>query len=212
MGERQARLGDLAGGGVGVSRQLHDAHRQGVSIDEPTDDEVLAQSRLRPDAFGVIYARHAPAVHAYVARRAGTAVADDLLGEVFVTAVEARLRFRPHESGSALPWLYGIAANLLRSHRRRRAGPVTTDGDSGVDWDAVDARLDAAARRAELRSAMASLTDVERQLLLLVAWEGLTPSEAGAALGITPEAARTRLHRARRHAQAALDALTPAND
>lgn len=179
-----------------------------MSIDEASDDEVLARSRLRPGAFGVIYARHATPVHAYLTRRAGTGVADDLLGEVFVTAVEARLRFRPHESGSALPWLYGIAANVLRSHRRRRAGHVAAVGVDAVDWDAVDDRLDAAARRAELRAALTSLTDAERELLLLVAWEELSPSEAAEVLGITPEAARTRLHRARRHAQAALDALT----
>jgi len=61
----------------------------------------------------------------------------------------------------------------------------------------VDDRLDARGRRHELRRVLADLTDGERQVLLLVAWEGLTPAEAGVALGLTPVAARSRLLRAR---------------
>lgn len=169
-----------------------------------SDADLLLRARVRPELLGVLYERHARSVHGYLARRAGTQAADDLLGDVFVAAVAGRLRVTPHDSGSALPWLYGIAANVLRSRRPQR--PVPVDADV-MDWDAVDARLDAAARRRELRAALAGLTDAERELLLLVAWEGLTPSEAGEVLGLTAVAARSRLHRARTRAQAALDAL-----
>ena len=74
----------------------------------------------------------------------------------------------------------------------------------------MDARLDAGARRHELRIALDALTTSERELLLLVAWDGLTPAEAAQVLGLTPVAARSRLHRARTRAQAALDAMSGA--
>lgn len=168
-----------------------------------SDADVLRQARVRPELMGVLYERHARPVHRYLSRRVGTAAADDLLGDVFVAAVEARLRVQPHPSGSALPWLYGIAGNVLRAALRKREGH--DPAYPGFDWDAVDARLDATALRAELRQALQVLTDAERELLLLVAWEGLTPAEAGESLGLTAVAARSRLHRARARAQEALD-------
>jgi len=180
-----------------------------VRPDDLSDADVLREARLRPELLGVLYERHAVAVHRYLTRRVSTAAADDLLGEVFVVAVEARLRVQPHASGSALPWLYGIAANRVRARLRQRDPQGLAD--ASFDWDAVDDRLDAAARRVELRHALSLLSEGERELLLLVAWEGLTPAEAGEVLGLTAVAARSRLHRARARAQAALDELTSAD-
>ncbi|MDC7122677.1 hypothetical protein OMK64_14150 [Cellulomonas fimi] len=62
-------------------------------------------------------------------------------------------------------------------------------------------------RRNELRQVLSALTSDERDVLLLVAWDGLSPAESAAVLGITAEAARARLSRARRRAQAVLDSL-----
>jgi len=179
-------------------------------MDDATDAEVLARSRTHPEVLGLIYARHATAVFRYLARRVGAAAAEDLLGDVFVAAVEARVRVRPHASASALPWLYGIAGNVVRSHLRRSQrcpGPGT---DTTVDWDAVDDRIDAALSRARLREVLEALTPTDREIVLLVAWENLTPAEAGQVLGVTPVAARSRLHRARMHAQTLLGQITPA--
>ena len=81
----------------------------------------------------------------------------------------------------------------------QRPAPGTAR-DPGLDWDAVDDRLDARAERGRLNAALAGLSESDRELLLVVAWEGLTHAEAAAALGISPGAARTRLHRARRRA------------
>lgn len=176
--------------------------------DERPDDELLAIAVTRPDVLGLIYERHAQQVFRYLARRVGAPAAEDLLGEVFEAAVAARFRVRPHESGSALPWLYGIAANVVRSHLRRTRGATALADTPSFDWDAVDARVDATSRRDELRAALAALGDTERELLLLVAWDGLSPSEAGQLLGLSAVAARSRLHRARTRAQAALDHMT----
>lgn len=174
------------------------------------DDELLVLSRTRPDLLGVVHERHAPAVFRFLARRVGAPAAEDLLSEVFVAAVSARLRVEPHASGSALPWLYGIAGNVVRTHLRRRQPHALAGVDLAVDWDAVDARLDAGARRGELRAALDALSPGERELLLLLAWDGLTPAEAAQLLGLTPVAARSRLHRARARAQAALDEMSGA--
>lgn len=179
-------------------------HKQDVN--PTTDAEILRRSRLDPTAFGELFDRHAPAVHRYLARRAGNA-ADDLLSEVFLRAIEARIRVRPHESESALPWLYGIARNVIRGHLRARDRPLVEFRDEHVDWDAVDARLDATAVTGELRRALAELSDIEREVLLLVSWEQLTITEAATVLDISATAARSRLHRARARAAAALAAM-----
>ncbi|MGH8961319.1 MAG: RNA polymerase sigma factor [Jatrophihabitantaceae bacterium] len=175
-----------------------------MGVDERSDAELLARSRLRPEVLGELYERHAGAVYRYLARRVGQSVAEDLLSEVFLAAMDARMRVVPHASGSALPWLYGIAGNVLRAHLRRTTRREGTGHDQTMDWDAVDSRVDAEAKRAQLRAALGQLTPGERELLLLVAWEGLTPAEAARALGINQVAARSRLHRARQRAQQSL--------
>jgi RNA polymerase sigma-70 factor (ECF subfamily) len=175
-----------------------------MNDDEGPDNAVLARLPAQPDLIGVLYERHAPAVFRFLARRTGAAAAEDLLSEVFVAALGARGRLVAHQSGSALPWLYGIAANVVRHHLRRAAPPGQPVADPGVDWDAVAARLDAQAQRSELVAALSALTPVERDLLLLVAWEELTPAQAADALGISKVAARSRLHRARQRAAQAL--------
>jgi RNA polymerase sigma factor (sigma-70 family) len=117
---------------------------------------------------------------------------------------DARKRVVVHRSGSALPWLYGIAMNVLRRYFRHRQPSGAVDPDLVMDWDAVDARLDAEAQRRRLRNALCTLSDSDRDLLLLVAWEGLTSAEAAAVLGISKVAARSRLHRARHRALQAM--------
>ena len=194
----------------GVQRFGPVRHRRVVTGEEVSDTDLLVLSRTRPEMLGVVYERHAPAVYRYLGRRVGVRAAEDLLGDVFVAAVAARLRVRPHDSGSALPWLYGIAGNVVRSYRRRSLGQIPLDRVTAVDWDAVDERVDAGSRWQELRLALAELTEAEREVLLLVAWEGLSPAEAAQALGLTAVAARSRLHRARTRAQATLGAMAQA--
>lgn len=176
-------------------------HKRDVTEDPGSDAELLTALRTRPELMAVLYERHAEAVYRFLARRSEPAAAEDLLSEVFVAALGARKRVVPHDSGSALPWLYGIAGNVLRRHLRQVHGRWVAAGEAGVDWDAVDARLDAEAQRTRLRAALASLSVGERELLLLVAWEGLTPAEAAEALGIPGATARSRLHRARQRSQ-----------
>jgi len=180
--------------------------------DPRSDGELIAGLPGRPELMGVLYERHAPVVFRYLARRAGPLAAEDLLSEVFIAALSASSRVVAHDSGSALPWLYGIGLNVLRRYfRQQRPAPGVT-GDFGMDWDAVDDRLVAWAERGRLRAALAVLTDSDRELLLLVGWEGLSQAEAATALGISPGAARARLHRARKRALSALEEPGPGPD
>lgn len=172
--------------------------------DSRSDGELLADLPRQPELMGVLYERHALAVFRYLARRAGPPAAEDLLSEVFIAALSASSRVVAHDSGSALPWLYGIALNVLRRHFRQQPAAQGVARDLGMDWDAVDDRLDASAERGRLRAALDGLPESDRELLLLVAWEGLTHAEAAAALGISQVAARSRLHRARMRAIKAL--------
>ncbi len=169
-----------------------------------SDSELLAGLPRQPELMGVLYERHARGVFRYLARRAGPEAAEDLVSEVFVAALSASSRVVAHDSGSALPWLYGIGLNVLRRHFREVRPSQGVARDLGMDWDAVDERLDARAEHGRLRVVLGGLSDSDRELLLLVAWEGLTPAEAATALGISPVAARSRLHRARTRAMKAL--------
>jgi RNA polymerase sigma factor (sigma-70 family) len=163
-----------------------------------TDGALIERSvRGRSDAFVEVVRRHEVAVHAYLARRAGRESADDLLGEVWLRAFAARGGYDPARS-DALPWLYGIARNVLREHWRAGQPAGFLPGPDVVDpWDDVNARLDLAATARAMLTAVRALPSAERDVLLLVAWEQLTPAEAALVLGIPQGTARSRLHRAR---------------
>ena len=144
---------------------------------------------------------HSAAVHAYLARRAGRQLADDLLADVWLRALRAEA-----DPGSTLcsplPWLYAVARNRLWEHWRaeaRRRPPVP---QLVVDpWEDCDNRLEASRLIPVLSEALAGLSDADREILLLVAWEELEPAEAAAVVGIPQGTARSRLHRARQSVQ-----------
>lgn len=147
-------------------------------------------------AFTPLVERYSTALHGYFARRMPGA-ADDLLAEAWLQAFAARRTFDPSR-GSARGWLFGVARNVLSQHLRRAGRKEAVPGPEVIDpWQAVDQRLDAAALAPALRQALAELPAEERELLLLVSWEQLTPAEAATAVGIPAGTARSRLHRAR---------------
>jgi RNA polymerase sigma factor (sigma-70 family) len=172
-----------------------------VGHDERLDDLVaeLARSRRDPEAFTRVVRDLSPPLHAYLARRAG-ADADDLLAEVWLRAFAARGTFDPRR-GSVRVWSFGVARHVLLAHWRRVVDLPHDPGgheETSDPWPEVDDRLAAAAVAPAMRAALADLPAVERELLLLVAWDGLTPSEAAEVVGVPAPTARTRLLRARR--------------
>jgi RNA polymerase sigma factor (sigma-70 family) len=192
-----------------------------LPVEVETDGTLIERSlRGRPDAFVEVVSRHEVAVHGFLARRAGPGVAADLLGEVWVRAFAGRGGYDPAYP-DARPWLFGIARNVLRSHSRAgRAAehpadtghPAARGYPAAEDpWDDVIDRLDGPVRSRTLRSAIRALPSAERDVLLLVAWEQLTPAQAATALGVPPGTARSRLHRARAALRLAL-AARPAEE
>jgi len=167
-----------------------------------TDAEVIAQSRREPERFAVIFDRYYPQIHGYAARRLGQGLADDIAAETFLIAFERRERYEVSRS-DARPWLYGIVSNLISRHHRaegRRYRALARVGVTDVvqgHADEVVVRLDAQARRAPLAAALARVADRDRDVLLLIAWEGLSYEEVSHALGIPLGTVRSRLHRTR---------------
>lgn len=163
------------------------------------DGDLITGSLEDPPVFERLVILLGPRVHAYLARRAPRH-ADDLLAEVWLAAFHGRRSYDPARAEAAA-WVFGIARNVLSGHfrvRQREAGHSEARGETHIDeWDAVDQRLDAAGLAPGLRTALASLPPEERDVLLLVAWEQLTPTEAAAVLDIPAGTARSRLHRAR---------------
>lgn len=173
---------------------------RGIVMNDVEPDGVLIERSAhgRPDAFVEVARRHEIAVHGYLARRAGRQAADDLLAEVWLRAFAARSGYDTSHANAG-PWLYGIARNVLREHwRAAGADEPTALDEARVDpWDGVDARLDSAEQARAVMSAIRDLPETEREVLLLVAWEQLTPAEAAKVLGVPQGTARSRLHRAR---------------
>jgi RNA polymerase sigma factor (sigma-70 family) len=163
-----------------------------------TDWELLSAARRHPEAFGDLYDRYAEPVYRW-ARRAGLPEPDayDVVGEVFARAWVARSRFRDPGDGSAGPWLFGIARNLVASYRR--SGKIEARArdrlhieriDEPDASDAISERLDATAARPELELAMSALPGVHRDAVRLRVLEGLAYPDIAVRLGCTETTAR----------------------
>lgn len=167
-----------------------------------SDAEVIARAQRDPAAFGAIFDRHYDAIHRYLRRRLDAQIAEELAAETFVQALRAVGRYRPGTATDARPWLYGIAANLARRHRRtelRRLRAYARTGRDPLadDHQATPDRVDAAAAGPSLAAALAELRTSDREALLLFAWAELSYEEIAQALDVPVGTVRSRLHRAR---------------
>jgi RNA polymerase sigma factor (sigma-70 family) len=179
----------------------------------PSDADCLARSLREPEAFGAVFDRHFGAVHKYLHRRVGRDLADELAAETFALAFQRRASCRA--SGSVLPWLYGIATNLLRRRRRVERRQLRAYARNGVDRcvvyeDEAAARVDGAALGAQLARALAAMRPRERDALLLYALAELSYEEIALALDLPIGTVRTSLHRARQTARGELAEETDA--
>jgi RNA polymerase sigma factor (sigma-70 family) len=166
------------------------------------DAELIRAAGSDPSAFGALYERHASHIHAWFRRRLAWA-ASDLTAETFAQAWLSRDRFGDERGGSALPWLLGIARNVLRetirhdrveSRARERLGlPLDLASEDG--YAAVDARL---SPRIALAEALEDLPEHEREALELHVVDELPYDEVAEQLSIRPAAARLRVSRALR--------------
>jgi RNA polymerase sigma-70 factor (ECF subfamily) len=174
---------------------------------------VNSRSSAAGDAerFEAIFERHHAAVLGYALRRSASPDdAADALAETFATAWR---RFDEAPAGDAVRWwLYAIAGNAIRNAGRsaRRRDALACALANELTTALQRSSVEADTLPDDLTAALARLSDDEREVLLLHAWEDLKPREIAAVLGIARATARTRLHRARRAFAAALGgAATP---
>jgi RNA polymerase sigma-70 factor (ECF subfamily) len=167
-------------------------------------DELLWQASARGDqrAFSELYERHSQAIYNYLFRRlADWSEAEDLTAVVFLEAFRHR-RDVVVVDGKLLPWLYGIATNVLRNRRRaqwrhrRLVAQLEAQPRRAAEPDA-DARAQAAVQMREVLEHLSRLPRAQREVLALCVWSGLSYEEAALALAIPVGTVRSRLARAR---------------
>jgi len=173
-----------------------------ADLSDRSDAELIRAVGLNAAAFGVLYERRAPRVYTWCRRRLEWA-ASDLTAETFAQAWLSRDRFRDDYGGSAVPWLLGIARNVLRetirldrveTRARERLGlPRDLAAEDG--FAAVEERL---SPRTALVAALNKLPEHEREALELRVMGDLPYDQVADRLAIQPAAARLRVSRALR--------------
>jgi RNA polymerase sigma-70 factor (ECF subfamily) len=155
------------------------------------------------DSFQAAFDSCASRVLAFALRRTNSREdAEDITAETFAIA----WRRREEMPDTPLPWLYAIAGNVLRNQRRsgRRMGRLRSKlagqpREQGGDHAELIAENDAFA------AAFATLTEAQREVLRLVAWEGVDSRDGAVALGCSEAAFKVRLHRARKELEKRLE-------
>jgi RNA polymerase sigma-70 factor (ECF subfamily) len=163
---------------------------------------MVGMSGERP-AFEHMFRAHHAAVYRYVLRRVEGPAVEDVVGETFLVA------WRRYEelAGEPLPWLLGIARRVCANHLRGRSR--RTQLHARLAAEPAPAQMAAAElMERSVRAALASLRDEDREVIALVAWDGLDNHQAARVLGCGVGAFAVRLHRARRRLARALDGAT----
>ncbi|MEU7895751.1 sigma-70 family RNA polymerase sigma factor [Nonomuraea sp. NPDC049152] len=158
------------------------------------------------DRFTGLYNSCYSNVYAYAVSRVGRQHAEEVASETFCVAWR-RIDAVPDE---ALPWLLGVARNILRELYRAEARRQSLESElaawiSAEEPAAADVAESVTERTAVLRG-LAALSDDDRELLTLVAWHGLRPAEAAKVVGCSTATFFVRLHRARRRLERAMAA------
>lgn len=179
--------------------------REAVEADDAT---LIERSLNEPEIFAVLFDRHAPLLHRYVARRLGPSEAEDVVADTFLAAFQRRDdydRGRP----DARPWLYGIASNVIGKRRRTETSLYRAYLRSGVHpaeiaGPRVEDGINTLAVNRPLARALLRLNRADRDVLLLVAWAELSYQEVADALAIPLGTVGSRLNRARTQIRQAL--------
>ncbi|WP_338704260.1 sigma-70 family RNA polymerase sigma factor (plasmid) [Streptomyces sp. Q6] len=159
------------------------------------------------ERFHDVYEEYYPRVLAYATSLVGRQVGEDITSETFTVAWRRIHNDVPHPS---LPWLFGVARNLVREMRRGDALRYLLAAEeaqrvaSGTQAQAGDVAAMVADRHIALE-ALANLPESDRELLTLIAWHGLSTKEATQVLKCTGAALSVRLYRARRRLEKALE-------
>ena len=151
-------------------------------------------------SFEAVFASEFAPLYRYLRRRVAESAAEDLAAATFAAAYTNWDRLDPERS--VKPWLYGIAANLLRHHWRNETRTLRAYARSGLDplASAEDIGIDRADASRSMRALARSLADLrpeDREILLLNAWAALSDREIAEALDLPLGTVKSRLHRVR---------------
>jgi len=153
--------------------------------------------------FTAIYHAHRPQVYAYAVSRAGRTLADDIVGDTFLVAWR-RLSAVPD---SPLPWLLGVCRNVIRERYRDEARQASIAAEMQAWVTSAADVADGVTERVAVLAALAALAEDDRELLTLVAWQGLTPRQVARVVGCSVPTYFVRLHRARKRLADAMSIL-----
>jgi RNA polymerase sigma-70 factor (ECF subfamily) len=147
--------------------------------------------------FSRIYHAHHAQVYAYAVSRTGRQLADDVVGDTFLVAWR-RLDAVP---AVPLPWLLGVARNVVRERFREEARQASLAAELRAWVAEAEADVaDGVTEKAAVLAALAQLSEDDRELLTLVAWHGLSSRQAAQVVGCSSATLFVRLHRARSQA------------
>jgi RNA polymerase sigma-70 factor (ECF subfamily) len=168
----------------------------------------MVRGRRDPTPIEPLYRAHFDAIYRYASCRVGREVALDVAAETFTQALRSLGRLDPECDARA--WLYGIAANVLRHHRRAEARRLSAYARAGGQEDASTcsgSHEDGMERREFLTKALTELKSGDREAILLLAWADLSYEEIAEALSVPVGTVRSRINRARRVMQSALTGI-----
>lgn len=163
----------------------------------------MRYSESESQRFAAVFLELSPRVHSFARRYCDPVSAQDVTAETFLVA----WRRMDQLPDAPLPWLLGIARNVLRNQvratvrRDRLVEAITSAPATSQCGRAADVEL---LERTRLADALLELTDRERESLLLVVWDGLTPAQAATVTGCSANTFARRLSRARARLAAAL--------
>ena len=169
-----------------------------------SDDELMAETRKGSQAaFEALFERYRGPVWRFFRRRTPDAgVAQELAQDTFLALLEGARRYKA--KGTFRSYLFGVAYNVLLADRRKRIQRATEPLDADPASRAVD-RNDAI----WIREALATISESDREILMLREYEELSYQEIADVRGIPLNTVRSQLFRARMALKAALETRAP---
>jgi RNA polymerase sigma-70 factor (ECF subfamily) len=144
--------------------------------------------------FSELYARNYGPIYAYAARRVGVGAADEIAAETFLIA----WRRLDAIATEPLPWLYGVARNVVLRHRSAAGRQARIERALAHEPPELSSGQHDGDRDPQLSEVWEQLSAVDREVLALVAWEELSVAEGARVIGCPAPVFSVRLHRARR--------------
>jgi RNA polymerase sigma factor (sigma-70 family) len=182
-----------------------------MAVEGENDAELIRAAQKDPTSFGTLFDRHFGAVYRFCARRVGRDLAEDIAGETFRRAFEARRTYDLRQP-NALPWLFRIALNLVRDAIRARAAEdrayarlrALARAWTLSEEDLVQKSTEERAELARLARLLVAESQEDVDALFLHVWEGLSYVEVATALGVPVGTVRSRLSRLRQRLETML--------